>query len=78
MTIKIVIAESLDRKEQAEALGVSMHEFIILLLLGSPIACAVVAEKKGRSGIAWFVVGAMIPILSLIALLLLENRKKHS
>jgi hypothetical protein len=55
-----------------------MEGFLLLLLFGSPIACAVVAEKKGRSGIAWFVVGAMIPILALIALLLLENRKKHA
>jgi hypothetical protein len=48
--------------------------WIILLILG--IVCAVIADSKGRSAIAWFFIGFLAGLIGLIILLVLPNLKE--
>jgi hypothetical protein len=49
---------------------------IVLLLLVSAFLCGFVADSKGRNGIGWFVLGLLLPIISLLALIALPALSK--
>ena len=49
-------------------LGLLLFFGFFAVLLG--ILCAAIAEKKGRSGIGWFFLGALFPVIGLIAVLI--------
>lgn len=46
---------------------------IIFLLLVSAFVCGFVADAKGRNGIGWFVLGLVLPIISLLALIAIPD-----
>lgn len=45
-----------------------MFAYLMLVAFGSAVMSAYVADEKNRSGIAWFILGFLFPILALIAI----------
>lgn len=50
----------------------------LILSAGFGIACAVVASGRGRSGVAWFLVGLLFPCIALVVLLTLPDLKRQA
>jgi len=46
--------------------------YLFVALLGG-LFCSVIAMSRGRSGIGWFVIGFLIPIIGLILILVLPK-----
>jgi hypothetical protein len=51
-------------------------EFLIINIIGGAI-CAAIASSKGRSGIGWFFIGFLIPLIGLIIILVLGDEREQ-
>ena len=57
--------------------GLGIQELLILLVvIGCPAACAVIASKKGRSALLWFILGIIFNFVGLIVIACLGNVEK--
>jgi hypothetical protein len=51
-------------------------DFAILIIFQVIVAmiCAVMADRKGRSAIGWFLLGVLFPLIALIIILFLPHK----
>jgi hypothetical protein len=52
-----------------------MHPYVLLMLL-SGLAAGVIGRRKGSSFFIWFLVGAVVPVLGIVAAILF--RREHA
>ena len=53
--------------------GVIVIHLLIRVVFG--VACAAIAQNRGRSGVAWFFIGALFACIGLLVLLVIPNLK---
>lgn len=50
---------------------------IAIIWIGFALACAIVANNKGRSPVLWFLIGLCFSLIALIIILVLPSLKKE-